>query len=79
MQTAGACLVGAVAHFYRFMKNRFPVHVMLMIVKCHWVRNDLNAVVNTAVALDVDVVMTGISNFFQFASIIIVLTAAVHF
>ena len=54
MQTAGTCLVRAVAHFYRFMQESLPVHVMLMIVKRHWVRNDLEAVVNTAIGLDVD-------------------------
>ena len=79
MQTAGTRLVGAVAHFYRFMKNHFPVHVMLMIVKCHWVRNDLEAVVNTAVRLYVDMLMTDICNFFELACIIIVLTSAVYF
>ena len=79
METAGACLVRTIAHFYRFMKNRFPVHVMLMIVKCHWMRHDLKAVVNTAVALYVDMLMTGIANFFEGACVIIVLAAAVHF
>lgn len=79
MQTAGTCLVRAVAHFYRFMQESLPVHVMLMIVKRHWVRNDLEAVVNTAIGLDVDMLMACICYFFEFACIVIVLTAAVYF
>jgi hypothetical protein len=39
----------------------------------------LEAVVNTAVALDVDMLMTGICNFFELACIIIILAAAVYF
>ena len=54
VQTAGVCHMGTIAHVNSLLKDIVPVHLIQMIVKSHRVRDDFKTVIETAVALAVD-------------------------
>ena len=79
VQTTSTGLMGTIAHGNCLSKNIFPVHFLCVIIQCHRVRNNLKAIIQTAIWLDVDGFKLCISNAFQSVGVIIILASVIHF
>ena len=55
MKTASSCRMAEVPHALRFTENFRPRHFIQMVLECHRMRDELKALIQTAVRLDVQV------------------------
>lgn len=79
VQTASRCLMRTVAHGNCLPKEFLPVHGFHVIIQCHGMGNDLKAVFQRTIRLDVNVFLMNVSNAFETGGVIVVLAAVIHF
>ena len=79
MQTAGVGHVRPIAEPHCFMKYIFPIHIVYVVSKRHRMGHDLEAVIEAAVRLDVNVLTAGICLRFDTAGIFLIFAAEIDF
>lgn len=79
MQTAGQGLVGAIAHVNRLGAELIPRELVHVIVKRHRLSHDLEAIVNTAIRLNIDKLVRVVDKIEQSFCIFLIMAAAVYF
>ena len=79
VQTASRCLMGTIAHGNCLPKEFLPVHGFHVIIQCHGMGNDLKAIFQRTIRLDVNVFLMHIGDAFEAGGVVIVLTAFIHF
>ena len=71
--------MGTIAHGNRFPEECFPVHSLRVVLQSHGVGNNLKAIFQRAIRLDVDIFLMHIGNAFESCGIVVIFAAFIDF
>ena len=75
MEAARPALMGQIPHRYSFLHHSLPGHFITMAFQGHRMGNNLHAVIQASVMLDIDVVMVPVGDLLKLVGIIVGFTA----
>ena len=79
MQSAGSCRVAEITHALRFTQHLRPRHFVQMILERHWMGNKLQAFIQAAVRLDVQIFGILVCNIKQLLRVAVDRAAVIDF